>query len=304
MLTLWGPNADTATASAAATSSASGRSGLGGLTLPDVLRLRAQGGRRQVARGRSSWSAWRAGPATSTCTTSSRTPRPTTAASSSRSRRNVPGFDICELMPAAGDDRRQAGPGPHRAVRRADAARTAGGLHRLPQGRATARRSARSSAGSAAADRAHAVATSASTSTPATTPSYENPQYVGAAHRPFLFGGAGGQEPRPDAGHDARPALDDRRRLLAAFDGLRRDLDARGERRGHGRLHRPGLRHHHLAQGPRGVRPEPRAGQGPRARTAPRTTSTSTATTRRRRIPGRPTSSCWPGGWSRRASRS
>ena len=47
---------------------------------------------------------------------------------------NVPGFDICEHMPMQAQHRRQAGPGAHRAVRRADAARIGRGLHRLPQG--------------------------------------------------------------------------------------------------------------------------------------------------------------------------
>jgi hypothetical protein len=56
----------------------------------------------------------------------------------------------------------------------------------------------------------------------------ENPQYVGAAHRPILLGGEGAR----DLGLTRDVTLNqlgDRRRLMTAFDTLRRDLDARQE---------------------------------------------------------------------------
>jgi hypothetical protein len=56
----------------------------------------------------------------------------------------------------------------------------------------------------------------------------ENPQYAGAAHRPFLFGGEGIRNLGLKKGMTAA-RLEDRRRLSAAFDALRRDLDARRE---------------------------------------------------------------------------
>jgi hypothetical protein len=56
----------------------------------------------------------------------------------------------------------------------------------------------------------------------------EDPQYVGEAYRPFLYGG----ESMRNLGlaHDFTPGrLADRRRLRAAFDDLRRFADARGQ---------------------------------------------------------------------------
>jgi hypothetical protein len=56
----------------------------------------------------------------------------------------------------------------------------------------------------------------------------ENPQYVGEAHRPFLYGSEGVKnlslQPGLTTDH-----LSDRKRLMGAFDGLRRDVDARHE---------------------------------------------------------------------------
>jgi hypothetical protein len=56
----------------------------------------------------------------------------------------------------------------------------------------------------------------------------ENPQYVGSAHRAFLYGHEGvknlGLQKSVTPGR-----LDDRRGLLNAFDTLRRDVDTRGE---------------------------------------------------------------------------
>jgi hypothetical protein len=56
----------------------------------------------------------------------------------------------------------------------------------------------------------------------------ENPQYVGSAHRPFLFGSAGVKNLGLQPGLTLE-RLDDRKHLRADFDTLRRDLDARAE---------------------------------------------------------------------------
>ncbi len=56
----------------------------------------------------------------------------------------------------------------------------------------------------------------------------ENPRYVGAAHRPFLFGSEGVKNLSLTRGVSL-DRLDERRRLAQAFDGMRRDVDARGE---------------------------------------------------------------------------
>jgi Protein of unknown function (DUF1501) len=56
----------------------------------------------------------------------------------------------------------------------------------------------------------------------------ENPQYVGAAHRPFLFGSEGVKNLGLTKGVSLG-RLDDRKQLLDAFDTLRRDVDTRAE---------------------------------------------------------------------------
>ena len=113
----------------------------------------------------------------------------------------------------------------------------------------------------------------------------EEPGLPGAGARPLRPARAGHGQPQPAAGDDARPAGATAR----GCSRLRRDAPRRGraaQRAKHGRLHRPGARHGPLRQGPRGVRPEPGAGEGARARTASRRARSS---------------SCWPGGSSRRA---
>jgi hypothetical protein len=61
------------------------------------------------------------------------------------------------------------------------------------------------------------------------TAAYESPQYVGAAHRPLQLAGTSGVNNLSLARGVSRARLDDRRGLLDAFDGLRRDLDTRRE---------------------------------------------------------------------------
>lgn len=62
-----------------------------------------------------------------------------------------------------------------------------------------------------------------------TTAAYESPQYLGAAHRPLqLAGNAGVRNLRLSYGM-TRARLDDRRGLLDSFDAFRRDVDVRRE---------------------------------------------------------------------------
>jgi hypothetical protein len=56
----------------------------------------------------------------------------------------------------------------------------------------------------------------------------ENPRYLGAAHRAFLFGSEGVKD--LSLTRDVSLArLDDRKRLVQSFDSLRRDIDVKGE---------------------------------------------------------------------------
>jgi Protein of unknown function (DUF1501) len=62
------------------------------------------------------------------------------------------------------------------------------------------------------------------------TSSYENPRYVGAAHRPLHIAGGDGVRNLGLLNGISRTRLDDRRGLLQSFDTIRRDLDTRRER--------------------------------------------------------------------------
>jgi hypothetical protein len=59
----------------------------------------------------------------------------------------------------------------------------------------------------------------------------ENPMYVGTAHRPFVPSGPGLENLARSRGITL-DRLQDRKALLGAFDNLRRDMDARGEMAG------------------------------------------------------------------------
>ncbi len=61
------------------------------------------------------------------------------------------------------------------------------------------------------------------------TAAYESPQYVGAAHRPLQLAGTAGVQ-NLSLTRGVTPArLDDRRGLMQAFDGYRREVDAQRE---------------------------------------------------------------------------
>jgi hypothetical protein len=62
-----------------------------------------------------------------------------------------------------------------------------------------------------------------------TTSPYENPEYLGAQHRPLHASGGPGVRNLSLANPAMRPRFDERRRLLDTFDVFRRDLDVRRE---------------------------------------------------------------------------
>ncbi len=61
------------------------------------------------------------------------------------------------------------------------------------------------------------------------TAAYESPQYLGAAHRPLQLAGTAGVRNLSLPYQVSRPRMDDRRGLLNAFDDFRRDVDTRRE---------------------------------------------------------------------------
>ena len=139
MLTLWGPQRRFCDRVSRRDFLRVGALGLGGLTLADLLRLRAARGDRSSARvGHHGLPGRRSQPHRHVRPQAGR-PRRRAAATSSRSRPTCPASTSANCCRVQAANRRQAGPGPHGSVRRTDAARTGGGLHRLPQGRATAR---------------------------------------------------------------------------------------------------------------------------------------------------------------------
>jgi len=63
------------------------------------------------------------------------------------------------------------------------------------------------------------------------TAGYESPQYLGAAHRPLQLAGTDGVRNLSLPWYMPRPRLDERRSLRQTFDTLRRDIDTRRESR-------------------------------------------------------------------------
>ncbi len=203
-----------------------GALGLGGLALPDVLRLRARAGGSGspravimvcLAGGPSHIDMYDLKPnAASECRGEFR-PIPTT----------VPGFDICELMPLQATiaqklalvrtvqfvepmqhELQEVYTGFPKAAKRpafgSIIARVRGGHDRLLPRYVSLDEYAADHSG------------------------LEHPRYVGEGYRPFLFGGEAVKNLGLNAGI-APGRLDDRRRLLRTFDGLRREADALGQ---------------------------------------------------------------------------
>jgi hypothetical protein len=202
-----------------------GALGLGGLTLADVLRLRA--GVTSTPTPRAVIMVCLAGGPSHIDTYDLKPDAPREYRGDFRPiRTTVPGFDICELMPL------QA-----RIADKLALVRTVRFVepmqHELQECYTGFPKSARRPAFGSVVSRFR----------PATAPvpryvsldqysanhtEVENPQYVGAAHRPILLGGEGVRGLSLARG--VTPGrLADRRQLRTAFDNLRRDLDTRQE---------------------------------------------------------------------------
>ena len=226
MLTFWGPRRQFCDHVSRRDFLRVGALGLGGLTLADVLRLRAQNGTAHAPRavimvclagGPSHIDMYDLKPKATAEYRGDFKPIKT----------NVPGFDICELMP------RQAQIADKLAL-----VRTVQFVepmqHELQECYTGFPKAAKRPAFGAVISRFRGDQT-------ARLPHYvsldqyhgdhaevESPQYAGAAHRPFLFGSEGVKNLRltPAMTTDR---LTHRQELMKTFDTLRRDIDARGD---------------------------------------------------------------------------
>jgi hypothetical protein len=226
MFTLWGPAHSACDRVSRRDFLRAGAIGLGGLTLADLLRLRAQGKAKTAPRsiimvclsgGPSHIDTYDLKPNASTDYRGDFKPI----------RTNVPGFDICELFP------RQAKIADKLAL-----ARTVQFVepmqHELQEVYSGFPKASRRPAFGCVVSRFRPGSDSK-------VPAYvsldqyvgnqaevENPQYVGASHRPFLYGSEGVRNLTLSKGVSA-DRLNDRRHLAQAFDSMRRELDTRGE---------------------------------------------------------------------------
>jgi hypothetical protein len=226
MLTLWGPRQRLCDGVTRRDFLRAGALGLGGLTLADLLRLRATAGSGRTPRavimvclagGPSHIDMYDLKPAAPTDCRGEFKPI----------RTNVPGFDICELMP------RQAQIAEKlalvRSVRFVEPQQ-----HELQEVYTGFPKAAKRPAFGSVVSRFrpaddHKLPRYVSLDQYAGDQAQvENPHYVGAAHRPFLFGSEGVKNLGLQRGLTP-DRLDDRKKLQAAFDTLRRDIDARAE---------------------------------------------------------------------------
>lgn len=202
-----------------------GALGLGGLTLPDVLRLRAESATPRAPRA--VIMVCLAGGPSHLDTYDPKPDAPADCRGEFRHiRSTVPGFDLCELFPLQASiadklslvrslhfvepmqhELEEIYTGFPKSAKRpsfgAVVSRFRGGDSRLPS--------------------------YVSLEYNEGTASYESPQYVGAAHRPLQISGTEGVRnlsPKPGVG---RLRLDDRRAMLDAFDGCRRAVDVHRE---------------------------------------------------------------------------
>jgi hypothetical protein len=204
-----------------------GALGLGGLALPDILRLRAQSGTQSsprsvimicLAGGPSHLDMYDLKPNAPADYRGEFKPIKT----------NVPGFDICEHMPL------QA-----RITDKLALVRTVQFVepmqHELEEVYTgfpkSSRRPSFGSVISCFRGGDARLPSYVSLDYNTGTASYESPQYIGAAHRPLQLAGTAGVR-NLSLTYGVTPArLDDRRGLLQAFDGARRQLDAQREGR-------------------------------------------------------------------------
>jgi hypothetical protein len=203
-----------------------GALGLGGLTLPDILRLRAESGAQSpravimvcLAGGPSHLDMYDMKPGAPADIRGEFRPIKT----------NVPGFDICEHMPM------QA-----RIADKLALVRTVQFVepmqHELEEVYTGFPKSAKRPSFGSVISRFRGgdskLPSYVSLDYNEGTAAYESPQYVGAAHRPLQLAGTSGVR-NLSLTRGVTPArFDDRRGLLDAFDTFRRDLDTRLEGR-------------------------------------------------------------------------
>jgi hypothetical protein len=202
-----------------------GALGLGGLTLPGLLRLRAQSTAAKAPR--SVIMVCLAGGPSHLDMYDLKPNSPVEIRGEFKPiRTRVPGFDICELLP------RQATITDKLAL-----VRTVQFVepmqHELEEVYTGFPKSARRPAFGSVISRfrggAAKVPSYVSLEYSEGTSSYENPQYVGAAHRPLHIAGSAGVRNLGLMNGMTQARLGDRRALLRTFDTLRRDLDTRRE---------------------------------------------------------------------------
>ncbi len=212
-----------------------GALGVGGVTLADLLRLRAQGADSPQAAPKSVIMIYLFGGPSHIDMYDMKPDAPAEVRGEfGPIRTNVPGFDICELMPL------QARIADKLAVVRnlkmATSAHnyqepTCGFIHRLGQARVGNPRPAFGSVVSrlrGGTGMPPFVSLGLSTKSPGFADNVENPEYLGLAHRPFVPDGPGMQDLVLTKGVTL-DQMAERKRLLRTFDGLRRNMDARGE---------------------------------------------------------------------------
>jgi hypothetical protein len=226
MLTFWGPRRNFCDGISRRDFLRVGALGLGGLTLADMLRLQAASGKRGKARavimvclagGPSHLDTYDLKPAAPAEFRGEFKPI----------RTNVPGFQVCELFP------RQA-----KIADRLALVRTVQFVepmqHELQECYTGFPKSAKRPAFGCVISRYQGRSEHRIPPYVSLDQYYqdhatlENPQYLGGAHRPFLYGSEGVRS----LGLSRQVAVDrlaDRRKLLSSFDRLRRDIDSRGD---------------------------------------------------------------------------
>lgn len=201
--------------------------GLGGLSLADILRLRAQSNSQARPTPRAVIMVCLAGGPSHLDSYDPKPDAPTNYRGEFRPiRSNVPGFDLCEYLPMQ--------------ARIADKLALVRSVqfvepmqHELEEVYTGYPKASQRPSFGAVISRfrgsARNLPSYVSLEYGTTTTSYESPQYLGAAHRPLQLVGTAGVSNLSLSRDVTSVRLDDRRALLQHFDTFRRDLDARQE---------------------------------------------------------------------------
>jgi hypothetical protein len=205
-----------------------GALGLGGLTLADVLRLRAKAG-TDAPSPRSVIMVCLAGGPSHLDTYDPKPAAPANIRGEFKPiRTNVPGFDLCEHMPLQAKIADKLA--LVRTVRFVEPMQ-----HELEEVYTGFPKSQRRPSFGSVVSRFRGgdskLPSYVSLDYNTGTASYESPQYVGAAHRPLQIAGNAGVHNLSLPWHLKPARLEDRRELLRTFDTFRRDLDTRRESR-------------------------------------------------------------------------